>query len=156
MTKFIALNIIILILFIGLCIWLFNTNQYTPVIALGGAAGTIYFGLIKYWIDNDAIFLNLFNSFNKRFDELNEPLNLIFNNAEIKGEKTKEQIVQDYLNLCAEEYYWLMKGRIPKKVWSSWRQGIEYYLTNQSIRDYFLKEKKYSKSYYDLFKGISV
>jgi hypothetical protein len=156
MRKFAILHIVIFIVFLGLVIWLFNTTQYTPVIGLGGAVGTIYFGLIKYWIDRDTIFLNLFNNFNKRFDEMNEGLNCIIKAQELKGTKTKEQVIQDYLNLCAEEYFWYKKGRIPEKVWNSWREGIHFYLKDETIRSHFLKEKQYSKSYYDLFKGLSI
>jgi hypothetical protein len=71
------------------------------------------------------------------------------------GNRSSENVIQDYLNLCAEEYFWFKKNRIPTEVWDSWLAGIYFYLkdtdSNNDIREYFLKEKDYNKSYYNLF-----
>ena len=55
----------------------------------------------------------LFEKFNERFDKLNEFLNDIPANKSLSElEKHEERSVQDYLNLCSEEYLWRTRGLI--------------------------------------------
>ena len=74
----------------------------------------------------------LFTEFNMRYDKLNNDLNyicstsnLFFENFDM-GEDTKrlEGAINDFFNLCAEEYYWYSKKRIPKRVWKCWEKGM--------------------------------
>lgn len=121
---------------------------YISLIPAAAAVATIYFGSIKYWIDEDLMFKSLFKEFNERFDLLNENLNNIVEDKPLKGEKSSEQIIQDYLNLCAEEYYWYNKGRIPYPVWKSWSAGINSYITSPPIKAYFNGQLPFKSSYY--------
>lgn len=126
---------------------------YVSLIPAAAAISTLYFGLIKYWIDSDLIFKSLFTEFNKRFDEINENLNNVTLGNTVSGNKTSEQIIQDYLNLCVEEYYWFKKGRIPTLVWQSWSAGINYYLTFHVIREFFDNQLLFDDSYYGFIKS---
>jgi hypothetical protein len=130
-----------------------KTINYGTLITISAALATIYFGLIKYWIDEDLIFKSLFESFNKRFDSLNKDLNAIVSNKK-PDVRTEDEIAQDYLNLCAEEYYWHKKGRIPKIVWYSWLNGINYYLSSDKIKAYFKNQLEWDKSYYGFLNSI--
>lgn len=103
-------------------------------------------------ISSDQAFRDLFREFNKRFDDLNESLNdIIEGRFDSRHEK---KIIQDYLNLCSEEYLWKRKGRIPEEVWGAWEEGILSYLKDPKIRAYFEAEKQYDKSYYGFINYI--
>ncbi len=58
----------------------------------------------------------------------------------------------DYLNLCAEEYMWVLKGRIPEHIWDSWKNGIKEHYENLAIKEVFEDEMiKWKSSYYGFF-----
>jgi len=155
MNRFKVVTFVVTFLFVLLIIISTrNTSiNYGSLITTSAAIATIYFGLIKYWVDEDLIFKSLFESFNKRFDELNKDLNAIVNGQK-PVDKTEQEIVQDYLNLCSEEYYWFKKGRIPKIVWQSWLNGIGYYLSSDIIKSYFKEQLEWDKSYYGFLNSI--
>ena len=60
----------------------------------------------------------LFEKFNERFNNLNEDLNAI-REGEFSsyGRKTAQGVIQDYLNLCSEEYLWKKRGLIDDEIW---------------------------------------
>jgi hypothetical protein len=130
--------------------------NYTYLITSIGATATLYLGLVKYWVDSDAIFKSLFKDFNERFDLLNEDLNKIAEGKDLTGKYSVNQVLQNYLNLCAEEYYWVTKGRISKTVWTSWSAGIRYYLKVPVIKQYFEEQQPYDDSYYGFLKTFKV
>jgi hypothetical protein len=51
-------------------------------------------------------------------------LNIIFN-EKIVFTPNQRNLVIDYFNLCAEEFLWYKKNRIPNDVWSAWKSGIQ-------------------------------
>jgi hypothetical protein len=158
-----------IIVFIGLIVFLLCLPQWSPSIdddsqtwsniwlgVIGGAA-TIYLGLLKQWMDHDKMFKELFLEFNQRFDDLNESLNAIVERKELPKGKSKQAVIQDYINLCSEEYLWHKTGRIDKEVWDAWKKGIEYYYSkSEDIRKRFDMEKKESDSYYGLFDVLNL
>jgi hypothetical protein len=86
---------------------------------------------------------DLFDEFNRRYSELNNYLSEIEAmyptteklNASENAMKLK-QAVQDYFNLCAEEFYWYYhKGRIDEIVWNSWHKGMLYWYGVPGIRE---------------------
>lgn len=106
----------------------------------------------NYRINEDQSFRDLFREFNKRFDGLNESLNEIIGDS--FDSRHEKRVIQDYLNLCSEEYLWKKKDRIPKKVWEAWQEGMLNYLNSPKIEAYFEKERKYDKSYYGFINYI--
>lgn len=125
----------------------------------------IYTG-IKLKISRDEMFERLFSDFNKRFDCMNENLNKIregnyFSIGDSKQDnegqqinnikKTSDEIVKDYLNLCAEEFLWYKKFRIEPKVWSAWCDGMCFYLAHDKFKNIVEKQRTENKSYYYLF-----
>ena len=51
--------------------------------------------------------------------------------------------LNDYFNLCAEEYYWYKKGRIDDTIWKSWQAGMNSWYTNKPvIKEAWEKEYK--------------
>ncbi len=155
------ITIIALFLFVANCI-LFTLNLYEKEIFLGFIASiaTLYLGIIKFKIETDQFSLELFKSFNDRYDD---KLNDVFNRNRKKKEEEKLNhftnedrcIIIDYFNLCAEEYYWFKKNRIPQDVWAAWLFGINKNLSNPEIRKLFDEEiKEFGISYYGLEKVI--
>ncbi|MFC6269615.1 hypothetical protein [Frigoriflavimonas asaccharolytica] len=113
--------------------------------------GAIILAIVASWLayrhnkltrelSNDNLQKQLFIEFNSRYDKLNDLLQFVinlsaeeeeqFNNAannEKFGEFTKAFItfkINDYFNLCSEEYYWYSKRRIDERIWSSWKKGM--------------------------------
>jgi hypothetical protein len=76
---------------------------------------------------------------------------LVEYNSDLEIKITKERLIIDYLNLCAEEYLWFTKGRIDPKVWRSWENGIKFYLLNENFSEVVEKQKAERNSYYGLF-----
>lgn len=111
------------------------------LLGLLGTVATLYFGLIKHRIENDKLFKELFQNFNSRYDDkLNDLLNEIRYNEEKKLNKEERNHIIDYLNLCAEEYLWRSRNRIPKTVWNSWKAGILENLEIKQVNEIYLKE----------------
>lgn len=123
-------SIVAIVLFIINCM-LFCCEIYEKEIFIGFVASiaTIYLGVIKYQIENDRFYLELFKNFNGRY---NGDINDVFNGFENNTiqldlddkDKDKKLIIIDYFNLCAEEYYWYKQNRIPEEVWTAWLFGI--------------------------------
>lgn len=91
-------------------------------------------------LNNDNLQKQLFTEFNGRYDKLNDLLQFIldfdeeeirrYNNSEndtLFGVYKKSFIkfkINDYFNLCAEEYYWFSKNRIDDRIWDAWKKGM--------------------------------
>ncbi len=152
------------ILFIGIIIFFFLLRSYSSYIddkiALGliVLSTTIYFGLLKYRIENDRVFKQLFDSFNERYSkEFNDLIKKARDVNEYELILDDKNIIIDYFNLCAEEYLWYERGRIPYKVWISWRSGILENLKVKQVRkvyDMEMRTEEGSKSYYGLEKEL--
>jgi len=112
---------------------------------------TVYLGLLRYQVDADRVFQELFTSFNAKYDGMNEKLERLGQN----GLQSDRAIVVDYLNLCAEEYLWYRKGRIDEKVWKAWRAGIEEKFRNEHVRRIAKEESETAgASYYGFLEHI--
>jgi hypothetical protein len=94
----------------------------------------------------------LFTDFNERYDRLNETLIEVcdYSNVEpVRGyqcllkcfQKRQTLIdkhynaINDYFNLCSEEYYFYKAGYIPQDVWDCWEQGMKYFFSNKLVRE---------------------
>jgi hypothetical protein len=117
------------------------------VSALGGAGGVTAF-LYTQHLQETRLFTELFQSFNKRYDELNERLNEIAVSAAAELGSNDRQVLMDYFNLCGEEYLYFSAGYIDRLVWSSWVNGMSFYAAIPAIRTFWEQELK-GGSYYD-------
>ena len=94
----------------------------------------------------------MFEKFNSRFDTLNDNLNIIAENKLLPDGITADSVIQDYVNLCSEEFLAFTEGLVSQTVWESWRNGISFYLKSDAILQIFTREKsRASNSYYGLF-----
>ncbi|TDN87098.1 hypothetical protein DET49_11452 [Salegentibacter sp. 24] len=108
---------------LGLLVW-FSTRKYNQT---------------QINLSNDRLEKELFTEFNKRYDKLNEWLELVveFESLEYLQEHEECDLLRyklnDYFNLCAEEFYWYKKGRINPLIWVSWKKGMDSWFENHSI-----------------------
>lgn len=103
---------------------------------------------------------DLFTEFNKRYDELNDSLTLLSGISSVEELKTTKSLIKDksmynvlidYFNLCAEQFYWKEKERISKEIWKSWNKGMKFYYDSYPlVRELWKEETKDEKyeSYY--------
>ncbi|MEN5130926.1 MULTISPECIES: hypothetical protein [Weeksellaceae] len=141
------------------------TSKFTSTIA------TIFAALIAAYIANkyqknnldlsrEKMEKDLFIEFNKRYDELNDSLTLLSNISSTEELKATESLIEnksmynvliDYFNLCAEQFYWKEKERISKEIWKSWNKGMKFYYDGYAVvRELWEEETKDEKyeSYY--------
>lgn len=162
-SRFNESIIVILIYFITIFIFYhWNIKDEKLVIGILAVITSIYFGVLKNKTENDKIFNELFKEFNLKYEkyfrrilmEIDNKCNVGDEDYTLDDEQT-DQVVQ-YLNLCAEEYFWYTKGRIPRKVWLSWLTGIKYYLKLPPIKRIVKEESSQKGSYYGFFDSLNI
>lgn len=150
------IELILAILGFLIIIGIYIKYQIDNEIFLGlvGSVATLYFGSLKFRIENDKLFKELFQEFNKRYDErYNDLFNELKYDSERQLNKDERSLIIDYLNLCSEEYLWRNKNRIPTNVWKSWKAGIIENLKLRQVQDIYLNEistENGRKSFYGL------
>lgn len=144
----------------GIVIWANFCFQLDEKIFFGllGTIATLYLGHIKLKIENDKLFKELFQDFNSRYDErFNDLINELKYDDEREITKTEINILIDYFNLCAEEFLWKEKSRIPNNVWNAWKSGIIENLKIKQVQELYKKETSSTngrKSFYGLIKEL--
>jgi hypothetical protein len=116
------------------------------VSVLGGAGGLTTF-LYSQHLQETRLFTELFQTFNRRYDQLNQHLNEIASCDGTGLSTDSQQLLMDYFNLCAEEYLFFRSGYIDEDVWRSWTCGMRFYAKVPAIRAIWARELE-SGSYY--------
>jgi hypothetical protein len=116
------------------------------VSVLGGAGGLTTF-LYSQHLQETRLFTELFQTFNTRYDRLNQHLNEIAASDGTGLSTESQQLLMDYFNLCAEEYLFFRSGYIDEDVWRSWTCGMRFYAQVPAIRAIWARELE-SGSYY--------
>ena len=92
----------------------------------------------------------LITDFNSRYDNLNEKLNDILRKGDedpsMELDQNDRATLNDYFNLCAEEYLFKELGYIHPQAWEAWYKGMGIYFTDQRICKFWEQEEK--GSYY--------
>jgi hypothetical protein len=84
---------------------------------------------------------DILSEFNKRYNQINQSL-VIDERKMLRG-----NAVIDYLNLCAEEYYFYKHGMIPHEVWICWVYGMKGFFENEDFKGAVNAELKNRKSF---------
>lgn len=130
----------------------------TATLGLSVLGSTIIFNRSQSKIEKHRLQKELFGEFNKRYELLNDYLEKITKYDSLKSledKNPKKYLVlrnklNDYFNLCAEEYYWYKKGRIDDNLWKSWEVGMNsWYNNHRIIRDAW--EEEYNNFGYQSF-----
>lgn len=117
-------------------------------VTLIGAFISIAFFTQKQKLEELAEFRKLFESFNKRYDALEQQLSAVLLQPKNKVlSRSERECIIRYFNLCAEEYLYYKKGLIFKEVWVAWRAGMDQYKTSKAIEDIWNEEPQ-RPSYY--------
>jgi hypothetical protein len=161
LIKYSDLYTIIFTTIIAVIVFYYFGEKPELPITIVAAGISISFGFRQSRIENDKIFKELFLMFNEKYDKkfnnyLNEIDKKTTENPEYQLTKEESELIIDYLNLCAEEYLWKLKGRIDPLVWSSWEKGMKYYLSIKSIKKHIEKEKTQKESYYGFFEEFKM
>lgn len=143
-------------LFLGLGIGLFYWSNKIEVFAATIATGiSLSIAFMQSKIQDDRIFRELFTEFNSIYEtDFRKQLDEIVkkgNSDEAVLSTTDRELVIKYFNLCAEEYLWRRKYRVPNSVWDAWESGMVYYFNKPIINSILLEEKEEFGSYYGLF-----
>jgi hypothetical protein len=144
----------------------------TLIIGIVGLIITYWYNKNNLKIANQKMEKELFNEFNRRYDKLNDYLEIIRDKLspnndmslddlkkvtfDIKEGETMtfEMILIDYFNLCAEEYYWRKRKRISEEIWRSWQAGMKSYFEIEIVKKLWDEElKKFGYQSYYLNEG---
>jgi hypothetical protein len=116
---------------------------------LGTFLSLLYF-LQKQRLEETKLFREIFTECNAKYDAMNEELNAIVNSPDDYELKPKERdTLNDYFNLCGEEYLYYSQGYIFPEVWQAWYNGMQFFLRNKRISSVWSEEIE-SGSYYGL------
>lgn len=142
--------------------------------ALGGLIAA-WFNLSKINLDRRVFKRELFEKFNRRYDDLNDKLlRLSHWEFETKRQHQAENgksledlweelfesdpcikpdevvVIADYINLCSEEYYWFKHGFVENDVWKCWYGGMmQWYADSFFVRRIVNREMKNNAPYYN-------
>lgn len=113
----------------------------TAILGLSVLGSTIIFNRSQSKIAKHRLQKDLFGEFNKRYDILNGYLEKItkYDSLEELMDKKPNKYpffrnkLNDYFNLCAEEYYWYKNDRIDPDLWQSWEVGMNAWYNNHAI-----------------------
>lgn len=113
----------------------------TIILSLSGVGATIYFAMRAQQNENNRMFKELFTEFNLRYEKLNDHLQRITETAANSPNYSVEDLsvedrsmLEDWFNLCAEQYFWHRRGLIGKKIWKSWQAGMNYWYSHPIIK----------------------
>lgn len=154
-----------------------NQVAFRAWVAIVAGLITLLFAFMRQKHNDMSVFFQLFEKYNQRYDELNDFLNLVNEKTKdkptntgspfegldgkypaglrkrLQNESTVKSGLEDYLNLCAEEYLAYSNGYIPPKIMEYWYKGMEVFFKNPHMRKYF-KHELGNDSYYE-FKGFA-
>lgn len=120
-----------------------NEVSAIPIAAI--AMGFIYF-VQKQRLAELTLFNALFREFNERYDRFNGRLRRIM--ASQKDLTPGQSVVlENYFNLCSEEYFYFKHGIIDDLIWRSWCRGMLRYLEDDRIRAQWMVEETVDSHY---------
>jgi len=103
------------------------------IVSLTGIYLSLLFFFQKQRLEELRVFKELFTEFNSRYDRLNDKL-VDIANGQLKDDEIKKTL-DDYFNLCSEEYLFYTKGLIVGDYWSDSQKEQSYYGLTSSVID---------------------
>ena len=151
--NLVAVIIAIVPIVAGICFWFVIDEDLGWKIMLTSFSGSISFFYFfqKQKPDEIRLMKELIADFNSRYDNLNEKLNDILSRKgdeepSMELDQKARATLNDYFNLCAEEYLFKKLGYIDPLVWEAWYRGMEIYFKDRRICELWEQEEK--DSYY--------
>lgn len=109
---------------------------------------TLYLDARKTRLDKNIFKRELFESVNARYSVLNGKLQALSKKPSVEGTEINLDGAYDYLNLCAEEYYWYKKGLVDSEVWECWYQGMLSWYSELAILQKLVEFEQQKKTKY--------
>lgn len=120
-------------------------TQELLISAIGGSLAIAYF-CTQHSLEEKRFARELFAEFNSRYGKINDALfDIKHETANLKKEEMK--VLDDYFNLCAEEWLQYTSGIIDLPIWKSWQNGMKAFYSIPRIKNYW-DEELASNSYY--------
>ena len=154
-TPGLNLSIILILAVVLALVLILSYNQTVEmeiIISILAIGISLSFSVSQSSLANDRMFRELFMEYNQRYDRMNNDLYRITGIIELLPED--KQMIIDYFNLCAEEYLWFKKGRIPEDIWEAWKVGIKHYKNYPLFRLVAEEETSHDVSYYQFFREV--
>ena len=125
----------------------------------------------KTYLEDQTFKRDLFFRYNEKYNLINDDLvelsrirleadvpDIIYSNKPklenwiqfIEDPENKESIkkIFDYLNLCAEEYYWHKKGFVTDDIWNCWKSGMLGWFKKNKLMQAVVRLEKIEKAPY--------
>ena len=138
-------------MFIGAILsFIFGPLTWQALAVIEGGVVSFALSVQKQQVEEVRLFKALFETFNERYDVLNEELNRIYRepfDGPFMNQET--DTLFNYFNLCAEEYFYFREGFIHPHVWQAWNNGMKFFRRNHRIRK-FWDEELVNNSYYGM------
>jgi hypothetical protein len=127
-----------------------NANSSLAIASVGGIV-SLFFSVQKQRTEELRLFKELFVEFNSRYDQLNNPLNRICadQSADSITNADDLKILNDYFNLCGEEFLFYKQGFIYEEAWQAWLNGMRFFYACPRIQMVWKAELD-ADSYYGL------
>jgi hypothetical protein len=164
LAKFLSRNLIPILLYTaGIAVALFiipiliKKDYIATQIAVIALSTTLFLGYLNYQHTQDRLFKDLFKEFNERYNALSDQFQHLENDypPEVKlseVDKKDLKLIINYLNLCAEEYFWFDRGRLDYGAWESWKSGMSTWAKLPVVRVVFEDEvATWKTAYYSDF-----
>lgn len=136
------------VIFLPLILFFAPDKQFEAIVAVVGTVGGFMHFLYSQHQQEVELFNDLFRGFTKRYDELNNKLNLIrIRESGSPLQLEEKNILYDYFNLCAEEHLFHEAGYIDHQVWRAWCRGMMVFDDIPEIHELWQDELK-TDSYY--------
>jgi len=119
-----------------------------------------FIGLTQLRNTRDQLEVSLFMQFNEKYSKLNDEIKKYLDKEDknaLAEEETctknginKEKVLEDYINLCCEEYYcYRVKKQIPFCIWKFWHAGIMYNWNHcKELQKLWINEYSNANSFY--------
>ena len=141
--------LVVLVLMIP-CIFFEDARAKEYLLGAIGIGGGLSYFLLTHHTEEVKLFKELFESFNLRYDQINEELNQLRKRDQSRDfTKEENDLLYNYFNLCGEEYLYFKKGFIYPEVWEAWLKGMRIFYRVEKIKLLWNEELK-TGSYYGL------
>lgn len=126
-------------------LWRVTEDHSTLFASVLAAVLSVAFFVQQQKLAEMQLFKQLIVEFNQRYDRLNDALQRIAQSG-IQNDADR-LAVQEYFNLCAEEFLFYEEGYVDERVWRAWTNGMRFYFTSPAIASEWQREST-SDSYY--------
>ncbi len=148
--------IVLVAFLIAFFLFIFFLSDWKILLTIFGTLLSFVYFIQKQQLDEAKFSNELFIRFNQRYDEMNERLNHIKNKSVSELLESHEiDTLNDYFNLCGEEYLFYRRGYIYPEVWKSWVAGMKIFHEDERIQKLWSKELN-TESYYNLNVGKEI